>query len=102
MGRWSSSQLRGGGGAVTIATVATLFVDEGTGIFWDFTGPQPINWLIEESTSGPDGPWALFDAQPGNELTRNDVTDANFYRVTPADADVDPVGAPSNVVQYFA
>jgi hypothetical protein len=99
MGRWSQRMLRGGSHAAAISA-AQLFNDTGTGIFWDFTGPEPPFWHIEQSNDGLTG-WVAIDDVPGSQLAYNSTTNAKWYRVQAQDADSNPVGDFSNAVQYF-
>jgi hypothetical protein len=79
-----------------------MFNNAGEGVFWDFTGTQPALWFVEESDSanGPSGPFMPSGYQEGDHFTWNDVIDYNWYRVTAADADQNPIGPPATAVQY--
>lgn len=101
MGRYAQAHRRGADRGDKLVTTVQLFVDYGTGIFWDFQGPIPAQWFIETSGSVVIGIWIEATTVDGAVLAWNGTDDEQFYRVTPVDVDLNPVGQTSNVVQYF-
>jgi hypothetical protein len=102
MGRWSSSQLRGGGGRPPNSTQVQLFNDAGTGIFWDFQGTVPAFWVVEQADTPPgeDQSMELLAVVAGTVLAFNGTTEDDWYRVAPSNALGTPVGPYSNQVRF--
>ena len=101
MGRYAQARRRGGDRADRLVTVPTLFSAGEDGIFWDYTGPQPLNWVLEFADSF-DGPFNVLELIPGATLTFNIPSDASSYRVAAVGLTFDPIGPYSNVITWNA
>lgn len=101
MGKWAQSRHRGGGGYQNLCPSIVVTMVAGVGITWAIVGEEPPNWAIETSLDGSEGSYSPYVNVAGATRSQGGLTDTQFYRVVPADADANEYCNPSNAVQYF-